>query len=260
MSALAFSNLKPAAELITRALADKDWMVREVAAETLGTNANGAQAADPLIKAIADEFWQVRLKAVRSLGRMRIARAVEAIGPCLQHPQANLRKEGAAALGEIADPAGLREEFLEAVFDDPDPEVRKNARPAYPADPAEERRHAVLKPRRSGFVVQRTRALAAVRVTVVSLFLLIGNSQSFSILSPRLSARIVIPAGCLMTVDCLAAKFGTAVLLSISTSSRCRATFRLISTKPDLGTQPERPMPQHATTIASRGLVMSRAG
>ena len=126
VSALAFSNLKPAAESITRALADKDWMVREVAAETLGTNANGAQAADPLIKAIADEFWQVRLKAVRSLGRMRIVRAVEAIGGCLQHPQANLRKEGAAALGEIADPAGLK--FLEAVFDDPDPEVRKNAR------------------------------------------------------------------------------------------------------------------------------------
>ena len=76
-------------------------MVREVAAETLGTNANGAQAADALIKAIADEFWQVRLKAVRSLGRMRIARAVEAIGACLTHPQANLRKEGAAALGEV---------------------------------------------------------------------------------------------------------------------------------------------------------------
>jgi HEAT repeat protein len=101
-------------------------MVREVATETLGTNSNGAMAADPLIRAVADEFWQVRLKAARSLGRMRIARAVTAIGACLQHPQANLRKEGAAALGEIADPAGLT--FLEAAFDDPDPEVRKNAR------------------------------------------------------------------------------------------------------------------------------------
>ena len=103
VSALAFSHMKPAAESITRALADTDWMVREVAAETLGTNVNGVQAADPLISALSDEFWQVRLKAARSLGKMKVARAVPAIGACLAHPQANLRKEGAAALGEIAD-------------------------------------------------------------------------------------------------------------------------------------------------------------
>jgi HEAT repeat protein len=51
---------------------------------------------------------------------------VPSIGACLAHPQANLRKEGAAALGEIADPAG--ETFLASILDDPDPEVRKNAR------------------------------------------------------------------------------------------------------------------------------------
>jgi hypothetical protein len=43
-----------------------------------------------------------------------------------EHPQANLRKEAAAALGEISDPGGRQ--FLEPVLDDPDPEVRKNAR------------------------------------------------------------------------------------------------------------------------------------
>jgi HEAT repeat protein len=57
---------------------------------------------------------------------MKLARAVDAIGSCLAHPQANLRKESAAALGEIADPAGQR--FLQPIVDDPDPEVRKNAR------------------------------------------------------------------------------------------------------------------------------------
>ena len=101
-------------------------MVREIAAETLGISAHGAQAADPLIQAIADDYWQVRLKAVRSLGKMKIARAVSPIGACIGHSQANLRKEAAAALGEIADPAG--EPFLQPVVDDPDPEVRKNAR------------------------------------------------------------------------------------------------------------------------------------
>ena len=51
---------------------------------------------------------------------------ISAIGGCLDHPQANLRKECAAALGEIADPAGRP--FLETLADDPDPEVRKNVR------------------------------------------------------------------------------------------------------------------------------------
>jgi HEAT repeat protein len=118
--------MRPAADSITRALADADWMVREIAAETLGTNVNGIHAADALISALTDDFWQVRLKAVRSLGKMKVARAVPSIGRCISHPQANLRKESAAALGEIADPAGER--FLEPVLDDADPEVRKNAR------------------------------------------------------------------------------------------------------------------------------------
>jgi HEAT repeat protein len=68
----------------------------------------------------------VRLKALRSLGKLKIARAIPAIAPSLAHPQANLRKEAAAALGEIADPAA--QPLLESVVNDPDPEVRKNAR------------------------------------------------------------------------------------------------------------------------------------
>jgi HEAT repeat protein len=126
VSALAFSNMKTAGESVVRALSDADWMVREVAAETLGTSKAGAQSADALMNALSDEFWQVRLKAVRSLGILKIQRAVAIIGGCLDHPQANLRKECAAALGEIADPAGRP--FLEMLVDDPDPEVRKNVR------------------------------------------------------------------------------------------------------------------------------------
>jgi len=126
VSALSVSNMKTAGEAIVHALADQDWMVREVAAETLGICKAGVQAADALIKALSDEFWQVRLKGVRSLGILKVNRAVAAIGACLNHPQANLRKECAAALGEIADPAGMV--FLEGLANDPDPEVRKNVR------------------------------------------------------------------------------------------------------------------------------------
>jgi HEAT repeat protein len=42
------------------------------------------------------------------------------------HPQANLRKEAAFALGEIGDARAMP--MLRAVMDDRDPEVRKNAR------------------------------------------------------------------------------------------------------------------------------------
>jgi HEAT repeat protein len=126
VSALAFSQMKPAAESITRALKDDDWMVREMSAETLGLNANGLIAVDQLIEALSDEFWQVRLKAIRSLGKMKVDRAVRPIGGCIVHEQANLRKEAAAALGEIANPEA--EPFLALVANDPDPEVRKNSR------------------------------------------------------------------------------------------------------------------------------------
>jgi HEAT repeat protein len=126
VSALAFSHMKPAAESIMRSLRDDDWMVREMAAETLGSNVNGAIAADALIASLADTFWQVRLKAIRSLGKMKIDRAVRPIGNCITHEQANLRKEAAAALGEIADSDG--EPYLALIADDGDPDVRKNAR------------------------------------------------------------------------------------------------------------------------------------
>jgi HEAT repeat protein len=63
VSSLAFSNLKPAADSITRALCDKDWLVRETAAETLGSMKSGIQSAPVLLGALSDDFWQVRLKA-----------------------------------------------------------------------------------------------------------------------------------------------------------------------------------------------------
>jgi len=123
---LAFSQLKPATETIIRALKDTDWMVREMAAETLGLNVNGALAVDQLIECLSDAFWQVKLKAIRSLGRLKVEHAVRPIGQCISHEQANLRKEAAAALGEIAHADG--EAYLVAIANDPDPDVRKNTR------------------------------------------------------------------------------------------------------------------------------------
>jgi len=68
----------------------------------------------------------VRVKAVRSLGKQRAVKAVARIGAQLGEPVSNLRKEAAAALGEIADRSALP--HLENLVDDPDPDVRKNVR------------------------------------------------------------------------------------------------------------------------------------
>jgi HEAT repeat protein len=126
VSSLAFSNVKPATESVMRALSDKEWLVRETAAETLGVMKNGLQASSALLAVLSDEFWQVRLKATRSLGKLKVREAVTAIAANLTHEQANLRKEAAIALGEIADPAAAP--HLERVQNDPDPDVRKSAR------------------------------------------------------------------------------------------------------------------------------------
>ncbi|OYZ90334.1 MAG: hypothetical protein B7Y01_02750, partial [Xanthobacter sp. 17-67-6] len=48
------------------------------------------------------------------------------IGDLLGHEISNVRKEAAAALGEISDPAAIAS--LERGFDDPDPDVRKLVR------------------------------------------------------------------------------------------------------------------------------------
>jgi len=125
VAALGFSSSPHAASAVIAALDDKDWMVREIAAET-AARTGGADAGKRLITALADDYWQVTLKAVRSLGKLRVTESVEPIGPLLDHEMSNLRKEVAAALGEIGHSSALA--FLHKHIDDPDPDVRKNVR------------------------------------------------------------------------------------------------------------------------------------
>jgi len=61
-----------------------------------------------------------------TLGRIRAKAAVEVLGEALGSEVSNLRKEAAAALGEIADPRGLAR--LGRCIDDPDPDARKLVR------------------------------------------------------------------------------------------------------------------------------------
>lgn len=68
----------------------------------------------------------MRQKALRSLGRLKERRAVPSILDALREEMASLRKEAAAALGEIGDSAARA--GLEAAANDPDPDVRKTVR------------------------------------------------------------------------------------------------------------------------------------
>jgi HEAT repeat protein len=76
------------------------------------------------MRLLDDPYWQVRLKAIRGLGLLKAKDATAAIGAALAQGISNLRKEAAAALGEIADPASLP--LLREYAADPDPDVRKN--------------------------------------------------------------------------------------------------------------------------------------
>src|SRR5690606_37219202 len=91
-------------EAIAHGLTDEEWSVRESAAEALGRGQADAATIAALTDALDDPYWQVRLKAIRSLGQLGITEAALTIARSLTHPEANLRKEAAAALGQIAHP------------------------------------------------------------------------------------------------------------------------------------------------------------
>jgi HEAT repeat protein len=126
IGAIVFAASDPVAAAIARGLDDSDWTVREAAAEAIGALAPGATAGERLTASLDDPFWQVRLKATRSLGKLKVRQAAQKIALQLRHQEVNLRKESAAALGEIADPATAP--LLEAATHDADPDVRKTAR------------------------------------------------------------------------------------------------------------------------------------
>ena len=64
-------------------------------------------------------------KQFEAFGKLNAKEAIQDITPSLDHDISNLRKEAAAALGEIADPSAIS--ALESTLRT-DPDVRKNIR------------------------------------------------------------------------------------------------------------------------------------
>lgn len=107
-------------------LKDADWQVRQDAAESVG-KVKDRHGFDALLAALEDDHWQVRQKAAWSLGQLGDARAVPALGSqLLSHPESNVRKEAAAALGAIGHADG--EIYLQKASADCDADVRKSVR------------------------------------------------------------------------------------------------------------------------------------
>jgi HEAT repeat protein len=107
-------------------LNDVDWRVRQDAAESVG-KVKDRHGFDALLAALEDDYWQVRQKAAWSLGQLGDARAVPLLGSLLlNHPESNVRKEAAAALGAIGHADG--EIYLQKASADCDADVRKFAR------------------------------------------------------------------------------------------------------------------------------------
>ena len=122
VGSLVFSKTDRSCEVLKNALQDSNWQVREEAAFVIG-KLGREECADALIAAMDDSYWEVCVKSARSLGQLKSTRAVEILGSTLGHGMSNLRKEAAAALGEIGDKAARP--YLLKAQDDVDPDVRK---------------------------------------------------------------------------------------------------------------------------------------
>ncbi|WP_084162174.1 HEAT repeat domain-containing protein [Methylocaldum szegediense] len=107
-------------------LKDADWQVRQDAAESVG-KVKDRHGFDALLAALEDDHWQVRQKAAWSLGQLGDPRAIPVLGSqLLSHPESNVRKEAAAALGAIGHADG--EIYLQKASADCDADVRKSVR------------------------------------------------------------------------------------------------------------------------------------
>lgn len=108
---------------LVRALRDKDWETRSLAAKALGRlRAHGAVPA--LIQVLDDKNGLVRLLAARALGKIGDERAVRALVQAFHDPDSNVREEAEAALGQFG---ALAVQSMVETLGDPWPELRVRA-------------------------------------------------------------------------------------------------------------------------------------
>jgi HEAT repeat protein len=109
------------AELAVAGLRDTRSVVAFRAEELL--DQLGAKSVDLLLHELTERNGSPRAAAI--LGKIKDARALEALVAALEHPDTRMRSESCAALGELRDPAAA--EALLAATRDPEYEVRASA-------------------------------------------------------------------------------------------------------------------------------------
>jgi len=88
-------------------LGDEDWVVRGIAAQSLG-ELGDTRAVDPLNEALKDDRWEVREAAALALGKIGDARSVDPLIEVLKGEVSYSDAEAAAeALGAIGDPRAV---------------------------------------------------------------------------------------------------------------------------------------------------------
>jgi len=94
------SQLFRIVELLIKALADEDWMVRSFATEGLANIADPI-TVQPLLKALGDRNGAVRMGAARALGEIGDESAVPALEELLSDQSISVHKVAEKALGKI---------------------------------------------------------------------------------------------------------------------------------------------------------------
>jgi HEAT repeat protein len=188
----------PAVPSLIKALKDKDWIVRQSSAETLGLTSD-PRAVEPLITALNDSNMWVRLRSVVALGQLGDRRAVEPINRILTTDEDELvRRHAAKALGILCDDRSVGP--LIEVLSDKNRIVRRNASEALGLignEQAIEALEKTLEDENPDVRAVAANALGSIRsnATIEELATASNGKQAISIIEALIDLKIYVGAG-----------------------------------------------------------------
>ncbi len=124
--ALSFDDTQEAVQVLVRAAASDDWMIRRLAAEALGEHSRGGAALTALRALLHDPSEYVVRTACEALGRLGDAESHDAVASLLRAPQSHSRRVALIALRTLWEPGDF-EQVLGIMGNDAEDEVRKEA-------------------------------------------------------------------------------------------------------------------------------------
>ena len=123
IKALAMIETREAHRLLVGYLANKSWIIRKTAADSIW--AQGLGASEELLSAINNPNVDARYWSVKLLGQTNEPSIFSEIVKCLDDPQPSVRSAACQALGSLGDKRGLP--YLMGLLNDDADEVRTSA-------------------------------------------------------------------------------------------------------------------------------------